>query len=178
MFATTTEETRRLNAEVTHFLFPPIQQARRERLFKLILLGLDGFLLGSGKGLLCRLLSFKMLKHRSEVAHLELLYLRPVSLRRSEQRYEVEVGGATHRWILLENFLPIAEEIFVENSILSMIGLNHSTIEPSNLFRLGRKVHRLPYQDVQKMRVCIGEDAHQHTSSSRSWEGARTEEGR
>ena len=81
MISTTTEQPRRLDPEVTDFLFTTIQEARRVLLLQSCFLLLELLLVRSRQGFLLGFLGLEVLEHRSEVTKLELLDVSAVQLR-------------------------------------------------------------------------------------------------
>ena len=81
MISTTTEQPRRLDPEVTDFLFTTIQETRRVLLLQSCFLLLELLLVRSRQGFLLGFLRLEVLEHRSEVTKLELLDVSAVQLR-------------------------------------------------------------------------------------------------
>lgn len=81
MLSTTPEETRRLNAEVTQLLDPPIEETRLVRFLNDVPRCFDCLLLGCADGLLGCLLRLEVIEHGSEIALLEVINLRSTELR-------------------------------------------------------------------------------------------------
>lgn len=80
MFSTTTEETWRFDAEVANLFFTSVEHALGVRLFHLVLLRLELFLLSTGHGLLGGFLGLEVKEHGSEVALVKRLDLGRVRL--------------------------------------------------------------------------------------------------
>lgn len=80
MFPTTSEQSRRLDAEITHLLLSSIEQTSLVRLLEDIASGFDELLLGGGGGLSFESFGVEMLEDGSEIAFREIFNLRSVRL--------------------------------------------------------------------------------------------------
>lgn len=80
MFTATSEQTRRFDSEIPHFLFATIQCASDVFGFHLILFLLESFLLCRSQSLLLLFLGGHVLVHRPKVAHVEIRDLGAVAL--------------------------------------------------------------------------------------------------
>lgn len=86
MFTSTSEETGRLDSEVSNLFFATIECTMRVRSLKLILCFLEFLLLGSCHRFLDGFFRFEVFEHRSEVTQLEFLDLNAVFLEFCKKR--------------------------------------------------------------------------------------------
>lgn len=55
--------------------------------------------------------------------------------------------------MILKNFLPVVEEIFVEDLVLRVVRFYHGGIKACNFFGGWRKIYISPYSSVRKVSV-------------------------
>ena len=68
--------------------------------------------------------------------------------------------------MIFKHFFEVGEEVFVEDSILSMGGLNHGAVESSDLFGLRREIDGLSCGKLSTHTSDRADTvAYQHTSS-------------
>jgi hypothetical protein len=157
VLSTTPKQTRRFNPEVAHLLGPPIQQTRLVLVLELIPLGLGRLLLRRRHLLLLRLFPFEVVVDRGEVAEVVggdfgAVGLRPGKGERKGDGNTVSSGmgrgregrNETNRRVLLQDALPVMEEVLDERRVLDVVGLEDGGEEGGDFFGFGREGHGLP----------------------------------
>lgn len=114
MFTSTSEQTRRFNPEITHFLFPPIQQTSLVLVLGDVFLGLQLFLLCSRQFLLLRFLRFQVSENRSEITFLVFFDFRSIELTKRTPRVGVSdrVRKGEMRWDGVDEPEDVPWELF------------------------------------------------------------------
>lgn len=150
MLPSPSEQSRRLNSEITHLLLPSVEQASLVGFLENIPRGLDDLLLGGGGVLAAKSFGIEVFEDGSEIAFGERFDFRSVELRSGSyiSSYHSVYEAMTHRRLLEHDANPRIEKVLDEDGVVGVVGFEESGEERGDFFSSRTEIDRFTYVDI------------------------------